>query len=448
MGQKNTKETENDKEDIDFEATQNEKENQIQNKYVQLVINEEDLVPQIENALLVKNIEVSIEKFENELYKAVEGKPFENFLKNEAMKICQSLKSEIKNVLSENRQLNVVLIGPSSWGKTTLMRALERNIFEEPLKTTDEDAKWTEFNQNLCVLDTCGYDEKKKLTTLENNLEVKVPDIAIVILSAHDLRTWSNKKSEIETALKTVFKYAKKAKSTLPSINQTGKSLPVVWVISKMDIAASELNCRWRREQTFDEWKNSLRDSEEVIQTIKSQMECFDKDIFSPDEDIINLAAIQGGYSLGLEQLRDIISINSPLNTVIATNNKKRYESRRRAMAMKIIASFSGIAGLVTVLPFLDIPLSMLINKNMLLILEILRTNPEKSAKKFENQFAITLGVSYATRIAILGVCSLFKMTIVGAAVAIPVGATAASSTTMAIGIHAYNYFTDDKEET
>jgi FtsH-binding integral membrane protein len=148
---------------------------------------------------------------------------------------------------------------------------------------------------------------------------------------------------------------------------------------------------------------------------------------------------------IGLDILKSFIQETAPLNAQVISNNNKRYIAKRNGMAMKIIGTFSGMAAAVSILPFIDIPLTMFCNRLMIGALEALSTSPKRTSHIFEQDYAYMLTATYAIRTGILLGSLALKFALLGL-ISIPIAALVTAATTSVIGTKAYQYFTESND--
>jgi len=395
---------------------------------------------------LISQINLSLKKTEEELTDKLTGVPKSDKIISSVKGIIDNLKKELTDGLNPERSLNVVVIGQTNAGKTCLIHALCR----EPVETIErsEECQWYKVNENMNLLDTCGFQNNKKkeiIKKLNIALKEKVPDLVFAVFNASVLRTWKDYSKDFNECIELVLKECKSAKSTLPSFKTT-QSVPIIWVITHMDQCSDELQTfQWTRDLSFPEWKQHLENNQDtILKIIKDKLQIFK---YFQDTDLLCTTAVPSNQKreldYGIDTLLNELLTSLPLNIQIQANSKKRYEAKRRAIAMKIISSYSALCAVVSLLPLVDIPLSMWINHSMLVTLEALRTDPLKTAQSFEAANSVTLAATYGVRGILFGTFFLLDLTGVGMAVSLPAGAAVAASTTTALGVKVYNYFTE-----
>jgi predicted GTPase len=395
---------------------------------------------------LVAQVNESLRKTEIELKDRIANFPQSEKIKDSVTKIIANLRNELSGINPE-RATNVAVIGQTGTGKTALITALLQQPATQFLRS--EDCKWLKVNDTMNVLDSCGFQNNKKREVtkkLKSALKERSPDLVFVVLSAQVLRTWNDYIKEFGELLDTVMDACKKAKSTLPCFF-TKKSVPIIWVVTKMDAGSDELGqFQWSRNLSYDDWKQLLDQNQNaIIDTVKNRIKLFKH--FS-ETDPICLTAVpdkstrQTDY--GIDTLSILVQTSLPLNIQIQSNSKKRYEAKRRAMAMKIISTYSALCATISLLPLIDIPLTCYLNDAMLITLESLRTHPDRTAKSFSATNNVILAGTYAVRSALFATFFLLELTGVGIAVSLPAGAAVAASSTTGIGVQAYNYYTQE----
>jgi len=406
----------------------------------------ESIEPTIEE--LIKQIDHSLNLTEENLKNKIRSITEDKKIFTAIGDIFNNLRTELKSALDPDQKLKVVLVGQTNSGKTSIIQAFTGSE-EEPKRTLHPE--WVEYG-GLTLLDSCGFQSNNsQIKSLTNVIKQKTPDTVFVILNAHAIREWGDYRKPLNEQLNTIMKACKDAKSSLPKIYLTGapRCIPIFWIVTKMDIASDELKPYSRDPiESLAEWKERINPkSEEIFNLIKAKLKPFK---YYTDQDPVFFTAIPSlkhkDTHFCVESLVDGVSVVMPLNTQIQRNNKKRYEAKRRTIAMKIISSFSGLAAVISLLPLIDIPLTVIIQDCMLSVLETLRTNPNRTAESLRST-GISAGIlttTYLVRGGLLLAFFLLELTGVGAAISLPAGALVTSSSLMGVGIYAYNYFTGD----
>jgi len=396
---------------------------------------------------LISQIDESLDKTESEVSDKIANLPGSDKIYNSVKHIIDGLRKELTEGINPDRATNVVLIGQTNAGKTVLVTAMLQQTVSEVKRT--EVYSWHNVGENLNILDVVGFQNNKQK---ENNkklataLKQKCPDVVFVVLNATDYRKWDDYRKEFGEVLNTVMIACKKAKSTLPCF-VTSKSVPVLWVVTHMDAPGDELSkFGWSRTKTEEVWKNLLdKKQKKIIAIVRSKLKEFNH--FS-DEDPVCITAVpekeDRKFDYGIDILRTFVQISVPLNTQIQANNKKRYEAIRRTIAMKIISTYSSLCATVSLLPLADIPLTICLNNAMLITLEALRIDPNRTAQSFSVANGSVIAATYAVRSILLGTFFFLELTGIGIIVSIPAGAAVASTSTSFLGIKAYHYFTED----
>lgn len=211
-----------------------------------------------------------------------------------------------------------------------------------------------------------------------------------------------------------------------------------------------EFNCK--RGTPWETWtKDITSEFDTVLQVITPHFKVFADAGFDSHHLCVTAIDVDEGETFGVDQaggLLDRISSQSGIVAMVHNNDFHRYYvSSRRALAMKIIASFSGIAGVIGLIPLVDIPLTFIVGDIMLSVLECLKLDEKKSVEEYKERYATGLAVSNTATVAMFVAGMVLDFTVLGIVAGEAVGATTAVSSITALGVHAYDYFTEEEAE-
>jgi hypothetical protein len=188
-----------------------------------------------------------------------------------------------------------------------------------------------------------------------------------------------------------------------------------------------------------------------VLQVVRPHFDIFSDYGFEARHLCITAINIDEGKTFGIDEaggLLDQISSQSGVVAMVHNNDFHRYYvSARRALAMKIIASFSGIAGVIGLIPLVDIPLTFIVGDIMLSVLECLKVDENKSVEEYKERYSTGLVLGNAATVAMFVAGMVLDFTVLGILAGEAVGATTAVSSITALGVHAYDYFTEEESE-
>jgi len=143
--------------------------------------------------------------------------------------------------------------------------------------------------------------------------------------------------------------------------------------------------------------------------------------------------------------LLDTINSKAPIYAQLIQEGVNRYIAMRKSLATKIISAFVVINTFVGAMPAIDIVLAPIVDYTMLNILQHLRTMKSRTAQKYRDKYLIKLAVGCAIRGALLVAGLVAEMSLVFALIGATSGAVITGGTTLALGYHAYEYFTSEE---
>jgi len=344
-----------------------------------------------------------------------------NFLYGTTKGYFKNLKDQIENCRS--KKVNVFLFGWKKSGKSSIIKLL-CNLDEKDIKSGFNEETITiqpyEF-EDVRFIDTIGLTRKKFkkcFDKLSGALKIYPPDLVIWVVNAHD---WVGHKESLIGVQKNFL-----------DLLEDHKNPHVMVLLTKVDQVLTDID-----PENF----NDKNDYFKAVRDEGLKQFCNEKEIFNLLRGYGNVVydivvAKNNGYKYNLEIISDFI--------------REKYQSymenhlicRLQEVGTQVVIACTSIITAISVLPFVDIPIGIIITNFMIDMIACISINPNKTAKTYKRGVTgIGVLVANIARFTALGVSVLLEATLVGAIVGTPLSMLANGLATGIIGGTCITYF-------
>jgi GTPase Era involved in 16S rRNA processing/uncharacterized protein (DUF697 family) len=370
--------------------------------------------------ILLENIKIVVEKMKHDV-------KIHPLIPNKLFKDLFDTLDSLGEIMDPERPNVCYCFGNTCVGKSSVINSIcEAKMCEV---SDDDNFATVDFQvvsvpgANASFVDGEGFGVDSTNTRLVEKYKVQVqktpPDVILLIVVRQQLREESSLKN-VTYSINQILEWLKK--------QRYGVEVPVVCVLNKID-------------EYFDgRLPNSEGDEKKVDQYMRRALTKVNKYLQTPASHCI---AVSAKENYGIDQLRNIVNAQSPLNAQISSKNVDYVSRYRLSIVNKIIATFSTVSAAVSFLPIADIAIVTVLQEWMYRMLACFSVDPSRTPDSFKIVHRTFQGVGLGIRAGALFIGGAFQLSIVGYLVGSAICVAASSSSTATLGWLCYRYFTE-----